>query len=405
MKVVFEGRLDIYSGDTVLRSCGTEGSLQDLEANAYFTFALLVSNRERRPFSWKEACVKVDGGDAWHWSAGQIPPGNTWYFPIAYCNMKTCMSPGAHTAVWYFDGQERHRQRFLLTEQRGFPLPTAQQIRAYRNPDKRRSPYLCGWLHAPVGTRYTQYTIEFQATHLPKGTYCCLGNWAMDLSELEPYYASVRAEGWCHGYAGFQKLADGQSASIMSFWDLHCKTQGGRETTLRAKRLHPREVLGGSSFSGEGTGARSIVPYAWEANHWYRMHLKCIQKKYTTLVEQWVQDLETGSSTLLCCFDTGVFRSCFRGDMAIFLENYLWEIAGQVRGMEVRNPRYLNADTGKWESFRQITLASQGGVPQYEGSYDFGVTDGCVWMLTSGVGGDWFHNGKGKKSTRFSLVK
>jgi len=410
MKLTFEARLDAYCGERQLRSGGIVGDLQALEADGYYSFSLLASNGGKRPFTWQKACVRVDGGEPWHWAAGQLLPGQTMYLPIAHCNMRACMPPGVHTAVWSFDGRERHRQHFVLTGRlpKAFSFPTEQQLREYRNPQRRRSPYLCGWLHVPAGTRYTQYSVEFQATHLPNGTYCSLGNWSLELSGLGTRYAAYPADFQVHGYGGFQKIDDGQTVSILSIWDIPCTAWGGKHVTLRARRLYPQKIRGTGNFSGEGTGAQCIAPFAWEAKHWYRMHLKCLQQADTTLIEQWAQDLETGASILLGCFDTGVPNACFRDKMGIFLENYLWETAGEVRGMEVRNAKYQNAATGKWEPFRHVTLCSQ--QPQcddnslsYEGSYDFGVTDGRIWMLTSGIGGDWHTDGTGRQSTMYSL--
>jgi len=80
------------------------------------------------------------------------------------------------------------------------------------------------------------------------------------------------------------------------------------------------------------------------------MHLKCgtSQETGNTVVEQWVCDLSTGEYTLLCSYDIGVPNSSFKGQMAVFLENYLTQYAGDVRSMEICNAKYLDAVTGQW---------------------------------------------------------
>ena len=408
--VSFGGQLEIFSirENKFLRSCGKCGDLSELGSGEYFSYSLRVRGGDR-PFVWKEAYVTVDGLEPWRWGGGRLGAGDSGRFRIAYHNMQKCMAPGAHTAVWYFDGREVHRERFFLSWnmkwETVFPMPTREEIANYRNPHNRRSPYLAGWLHIPPGTRYTQYSIDFKAAHLPKGTYCCLGNWTMDLSGLKKRYKQVLTkQTGTHAYAGLQRLATGQTAGIMSFWDISCWDSSGKEITLRPKRLYPKTVIGGDSFSGEGTGARSIVPFAWEADHWYRMHLKCVPAPAgTTLMEQWVHDLETGEARLLCRYDTGIADSAFLGPIAIFLENFLPETAGEVRSMEVRGARYLSADTDRWQAITSGQFGSEGGAPQYEGSYSFGASEDRVWMITSGVGGDWFHNGKGKRRTVLRL--
>ena len=71
--------------------------------------------------------------------------------------------------------------------------------------------------------------------------------------------------------------------------------------------------------------------------------------------------------------------------------------------MMVRNPCYLDAKTNQWYSINDVHLASNGGLPTYEGSYNFGIEDGTIWMITSGVGGDWYNNGKGKKADWYTF--
>lgn len=381
--------------------------MAQLGKDEYFSFSVLVQNNGAQPLAWEQAWVTVDGGEPWRWGKGTVRPSQRVRLKIAWSNMKTCMTPGVHTAVWYFDGRAVHRQRFVLTRnmkwEAVFPIPSGREIANYRNVYRRRSPYLSAWLDIPAQTRYTEYKIDFRAAHLPRGTYCCLGTWTMDHSDLKKRFASVVTDGWAHAYAGFQRLADGQMASIMSFWDVDCRDSAGRKTTIRAERIYPSTVVGGGSFGGEGTGARSIAPFDWEAGHWYRMHLKCIASREKTLVEQWVTDLETEKQTLLCRYDIGVPNSAFVGSISVFLENFLPETAGEVRSMEVRGAEYRNAGTGKWQAVTNAYVTSQGGAPQYEGSYNFGVSENRIWMITSGVGGDWFQNGKGKKGTHFKL--
>lgn len=409
-KLFFEGQLDIYSisSNTRLRSCGKEGDLSQLGNDEYFSFSLYVQNIGYEDFVWEHAYVSVDNGPAWHWCEGQLPASCRTTFHIWHCNMQTCMTPGTHTAVWYFDGRPVHRETFRITQQwrweSVFPIPSRQEIAQYRNVRNLRSPYVSGWFFLPKKARYTDYTVEFKADHIPKGTYWCLGQWALDLSGLKKRYHSVKMEAnHVSGYAGFQRIADGRMVSIMSLWDIYCQDALGNQTTIRAKRLYPQEVIDGGRFWGEGDGARSTAPFAWKSKRWYRMHLRCIPSPDHTVMEQWVCDLETEEYTLLCRYEVAVPNAVMEGDVAIFLENFLPETAGEVRTMEVRNVQYLDADTRQWHRASQVHLSSWDGLPHYEGSYHFGVTDGRIWMITSGVGGDWFYNGKGKAAEVFLL--
>ncbi len=284
-----------------------------------------------------------------------------------------------------------------------FRLPSQTEIEAYNKTSTKRSPYLAGWLQIPQGTRYTEYMIDFKAPHLPKGTYCSLGNWSMDYSYLKNIYQSTSVEsGGINAYAGFQCIDTGEKVSIMSFWDVFCKDYNGNETILRPKRVYPASTDFSEDFTGEGTGAHCTVRYNWQADHWYRMHLKCTTSQTTgnTVVEQWVADLATGKYTLLCSYDVGVPNSAFVGQIGIFLENYLPAYSGNVRSMEVCNAKYLNASTGLWTTITDVYMGPQvpmSDVLGYNGSYDFGIKDGHLWMITSGVGGDWYSDGRGKQ--------
>ena len=257
----------------------------------------------------------------------------------------------------------------------------------------------------PENTRYTEFSIEFKADYLPQGTYCALGSWKMDYSSLESQYASVSVESTIHGYAGFQRREGNEMVGILSFWDVHCTDASGNQTTIRATRVYPETTNSTEEFGGEGTGAHSLVPYQWEAGHWYRMHLVCGTSSETgnTTVEQWVEDLETNETTLLSKYEVGVQNSCFKGSTAFFLEDYLSQYAGEVRSMEVRNAKYLDESTGQWQDITQAYMALNGGLPTYEGSYNFGASGDHFWMITSGVGGDWYGNGTGKQAMYVDL--
>jgi len=407
-KMTFSAQLDILQRSThrFLRSCGKSGDLSDLGEDEFFSFSLYIRNSGCRDYHWQLASVQIDGQEPRHWSAGTASAAKRVRLYITHRNMVPFLTTGTHQVVWYLDGREVHRQQFVITQSadwsRRFPIPTQAEIAAYRNPGKHRSPYIGAWLQIPPETRYSEYQIDFRVGHLPIGTYCCLGNWHMDDSALRSRFSSVEC-GWVHGYAGFQRIDTGETVSIMSFWDIFCRNAAGRKITLSAKRLYPDQVIGGGRFWGEGTGERGTRPFDWEANHWYRMHLKCIPGKDSTIVEQWVHDLETGTQTMLCRYATVLPDSAFHGNIAVFLENYLWETAGQVRSMEVRNAQYRDAATKQWHPITEVQIDSRGGLPDYEGSYNFGVSGNCAWMITSGVGGDWFHNGKGKPPTTFSL--
>ncbi len=278
-----------------------------------------------------------------------------------------------------------------------FEVPTDEEVAAYTNPNNRFAPCLAGWLSVPDEARYSEYSIDFKADYIPEATYWCLGQWSLDYSSLEADYETVDYE-YSGAYGGFQNNHNGMQ-TIIAFWDVYCTDESGRETVIRAERVYPTNEED-ENFGGEGEGAHCLVPYEWEAGHWYRMHVKCVesQETGTTMVEQWVCDLETGEWTLMSIYDLKAKDVLFMSSPAIFMENYLTEYAGGVRSMELCNAKYLDAKTGNWEKISSIYLGSNGGAPGYEGSYNFGTYQDRIWMIASGVGGDWYNNGKGRTS-------
>lgn len=392
MTLSYQGSVDIYAVTTeqyIRRSAhGKIGCTNDLAAGEYYTHALTVENRGAQTVTLPAMQVRVD--DAAPWSCGpcELRAGERARYHIYYNNMKT-LTLGRHVVRWLLDGREVCKDVFYLTRDldwnRITRLPDAAQIAACRNPRNLRSPYLTVWLDIPQTTRYTEYSVDFRADYLPRGTYCCLGCWQMDCSALKQTCRTLKPEG-INAYAGFQNIHDGQKMAIMSLWDLYCTDRSGQVRTLRPKLDHPER---GQRFSGEGEGAKCLVPWNWKERHWYRMYLRCCPgKSGTTMVEMLACDLEIGRYELICRYDTQVRDSAFRGPMAVFLENYLPEHAAQIRTLELCNAKYRAEQTGKWHKIRSGYFCANSSdlIPDYAGSYDYGTQNGHLWLMSTGVG-------------------
>lgn len=387
--LIFTAQLDVLDrrSGQYLRESGRDGDLSQLGADAFFSFSLYLQNTGSFPCVWQDIFVRIDGGTPLRWSRRQLDAGSRCALRISHGKMVRFTTPGIHEVIWYLNGKQVHRECFCLWEpvhwERIGPAPSAN----YRNRTQRRSAYVCGWLDIPESTRYTEYMVDLKADYLPRGTYCCLGNWRMDLTGLSHKHRVIRpAKAELHAYAGLQRLADGRPVSIMSFWDMECTDFFGRKSVRHATRLYPAEVLFGGRFWGEGEGERSLVPFYWKAKQWYRMHLKCSpgQDEETTIVEQWILDPQTGLSTLLTRYSVPIPNSAFCGPIAVFLENFLPEFAGELRTMEVSNVRYLDAATRRWRPITSVQIGALAGPEGYEGNCEFGVCGSRIWMLTCG---------------------
>lgn len=398
------------SGEQFVRSCGETAELSSLGSDEYYTYYLTLRYKGSSALDIDSFSASVDGSEQWGWTTRRLDPGAVLNCHIYYSNMQSRMTEGMHTATWYIDGQPIFTKSFTLTDPMNwssvFPIPSSSEVDAANQSATVRSPYLYGWLQMDREYRFIEYSADFKADHLPKATYCCLANMRMDLSPLKKIYKSVYTDyESVNMYAGLQRRWN-EYCSILSFWDIFCTDANGNQHTIRAKRLYPSEVIGNDDFTGEGTGAHTLVSYELEEDHWYRMLLQCSQSAETgtTLVEQWVCDLETGAWTLLCRYDTGIPDSCFTGPVALFLENFDPDYAGEVRSMEVTNIRMRDADTLQWKTISNISIGSNGGLPSYEGSYAYGSQGNRFWMITSGVGGDWYAEGRIPQNKTYSIT-
>lgn len=415
--LISDAAIYLFDADTErqIRKVGQSADLMKRTGSEYYSFAVTLKNNTDATIYVEDAYVVVDQGKAWYWKDFSLAPGASTMLHIYEVNMRQCAKAGNHTAVWYVNGAPVCTATFAFTDSAMdqpstywkdvFPLPTQTQIRAYTNPDWLRSPYIAGWLDIGKTDRFTEYTVDFKADYAPVGTYCSLANWEMDMSELKKTHTNIHKEADISAYAGFQNTSTEKGkATIMSFWDIFATDPNGKEITIRPTLVYP-EYDHDDDFTGEGTGAHRIVPYDWEDNHWYRMLLQAYPSPDTgnTLVDQWVCDLETGKWTRMCCYDTGLKNSHFVGSVAFFLENYLPQYAGEIRSMEVANVRIRDLSTGQWRDIEGAYLNSQGGKPKYEGSYAFGSREDRFWMITSGVGGDWYNNGKGQTAGNYTI--
>ncbi len=281
-------------------------------------------------------------------------------------------------------GEEPEASSDVWAERLDFP--TEDEVDICNRTSTRRSPYIAGWLKNGDVARFSRYAADFKADYLPDSTYCCLANFSMDYSSLKGQYAKIHNEGDVSMYAGFQRRDPGQTnVGIMSFWDIYCEDENGIVTKITPVRIYP-ESDQDTNFEGEGEGVHTLADYDWKQGKWYRMLVQCGISDTTgnTTVEQWVQDLESGSWTYLSKYDLGIKDIAFTGDVAVFLENFNPETSGEIRTMEIKNARICPEGSDKWVLLRKGYFLENF---DYPGSYDYGTDDDIFWIITTGVRG------------------
>ena len=260
-------------------------------------------------------------------------------------------------------------------------FPDKAEIALCNRISKERSPYICGWMETGSQS-YKEYAIDFKADYLPCGTYCCLANFDLDYSGLKKHFRNIHTEyNGVAGYAGFQRLENGNYVSIMSFWDVYGTDSLGRKLVHTPRLVYPAGE-GTGRFSGEGAGVHIILPYNWRPGKWYRMLLTCgtMLDRVNTVISMFAREVDGGKWTCLCRFDMGTTNVTFKNNTAIFLENFSPRTSGEIRTLECRNIKIKEKDN--WKPVRTAHLSQS---YNYPGSYQYGSDDSTFYMITTGV--------------------
>ncbi len=403
LTISFKTAVYSISKETFVRWIDEPASQSDCGEDEYVTVCVEISNLSGAAVTLQKPCIRIDGGKQLYWADLTLKAGTTVKLHVFHVHADL-LTPGLHTVTVYAEGEPLYTGRFSIGRDWSevFKLPTQAQIAA--RPADRRSPYVVTWLSTGKDVRYDAYSVDFKSDHIPYGTYSSLFNGYMDYSSLKGQCSSVDNDGHISLYGGLQQGDKGKPSNfILSFWDIYCTDAAGNTTIIRPKRIYPAEATGDDSFTNEGDGAHTILPYNWQAGRWYRMLLQCGTSKTTgnTTVEQWFQDLTTGEWTHTCTYDIGVKNSGFIGNMAIFSENFLKQYAGEVRSLEFTNVRIHTS--GGWRDVVNTSVGidvqtGAGSLVGAYGSWEAGADGNTFYMISTGVSG-WGRTEKTGKLT------
>ena len=392
LAISFETAIFSISRETFVRTLPEPASQGECGPDEYVTVCPIVKNTSGAAVTLRNVYIRIDGGEELRWAKDiTLEPGKSVRLHVYHSNEKY-LTPGLHTAALYAGDALLASGRFSIGRDwpEIFKFPSEEQAAA--RPADRRSPYLSTWLSVDSDVRYDAYCVDFKSDHIPYGTYSAVFNGYMDYSSLKEQYVSVDNNGHISLYGGLQQGAEGkESNSILSFWDIYCTDSAGNTTVIRPKQVYSLNKTDGASFTGEGDGAHTLLPYEWKAGRWYRMLLRCGTNGKTgnTTVEQWFQDLTTGDWTHTCTYDIGVKDSSFIGSAAIFSENFLKQYAGGVRSLEFTNVR-IHTDEG-WRDVVSTTgdiyLHTTGSHTNAYGSWEAGADQNTFYYISTGVPG------------------
>jgi hypothetical protein len=181
---------------------------------------------------------------------------------------------------------------------------------------------------APEGTAfYTEMTVE----------QSCPGSYFM-------------ACGFSHGYFGIQELNDrGDKIVIFSVWDPgNQNNPNDVAEEKRVKILYQGDGVQVSRFGNEGTGGKSIFPYAWETGKRYRFFVTSKVDGDRTTFSGYFYINETNQWKHLVSFQT-ITGGKNLGGYYSFIEDFRRDIASAAK---VRKARYgsgwIKTSEGKW---------------------------------------------------------
>lgn len=266
-------------------------------------------------------------------------------------------------------------------------LPSASEIQAFRG--TARAPYICCQPEFSGVTAFYEFSVDFRADHLPRGTYLCVSNFGFNDAGLLKRYASVKRdyEGVA-GYAGFQKYEDGTTGIILTVWDSYCYDRSGRKITYQATQVYPAgnkgfEVCVGNTVTGEGCFVHTLLPYNWVEGRNYRALLQLTNPTdgANSHLIFWACDLQTGAWTRLVEYDLG-YSGTYMYWTTAFLEDFSYHDAGSLRSMVLSNFRVHATSKAEWVTTKKATFScnySNGG------SYQYGSAGNAFYTITTGL--------------------
>ena len=231
--------------------------------------------------------------------------------------------------------------------------------------------------------RFSDFEIDFKADYAPVGTYWSLCNWQMEPAGLDSAATGIEGGG---AYAGFQHTEEGMKV-ILSLWDLSYELNGVKQY-ISPVGISPSS--GWERFGGEGAGGHYILDYDWHPGERYRMRLACYDDSATgsTVIDLYVQNLNTRVETLVARVDTGLSGSCMTGAMSQFMENFDPAHYREVRTIQCMNPKIREVGKSDWHYLQTANLSVDTWYGNKKGSFAFGATDDYFYGITTGVGAD-----------------
>lgn len=178
------------------------------------------------------------------------------------------------------------------------------------------------------------------------------------------------------GYAGFQQ----DNPSTTNPRRLHFSIWDPINSTLPITSKYALPGATVSTFGGEGTGLKTMTPYTWELNQWYRMVIRTWNEGCTgTCFGQWIKDVQNNKWQLVAIMDHPVASINLHGGLGLFQEDWAGT-AQNVREGRTKNGYNRKLD-GTWNSWSTQNISSNNVL----GNWDGGATNEYIWFKAGGT--------------------
>lgn len=241
-----------------------------------------------------------------------------------------------------------------------------------------------------VGGALDIYTIDFCTDNAPQYTSYVLCSFYMSLDGLRAHPDFMELTDTeinniaVSGSAGLDAGGFSGPEVQVFFWYSEYDDTEGQQNSVKAQWLYPVN----NKVDIYDGGASYFPNIDWEPSHWYRMVIRCWDNvdTGTTLVGQWLCDLENGEWMLISYFDTGLPDSGMEYVNQL-IYNWMVDTHDQVRSWKLKNIYGREKKTALWHSLDTETMEAIEGESN-TGGYEYGVKDNCFWGKTCGIGRD-----------------
>ncbi|MEG1480227.1 MAG: DUF3472 domain-containing protein [Kiritimatiellia bacterium] len=194
--------------------------------------------------------------------------------------------------------------------------------------------------------------------------------------------------GFNGGYAGIQEFANGKHVAIFSVWDPGDPFNFSAHPDevaehMRTKIRYTGKDVENSRFGGEGTGGKSMMPFAWEVGKPVRMAISMAPDgEYRTAYTCWIWMAETQTWFRMATFSTIIDPNKGRLSVAYsFLEDFLRNVESKNHIRRARFSRALTYANGKWSACTQAVFSGDSNLLK---TIDAGPLADGFWLQTGG---------------------